>query len=188
MIISVFEIHLKPPLSQSIPIPLGSFVRNVRANSRRKSFVRSRYRIRTAHPYRIRYLNDTSVPPLLTISRYPSSMQSTWMRILCKYSRDCKPRSNTDYDNTSTKHRVYRCIIAGTYTRTGGAYPRKAIEERYRPLLYTRACKLHVTNAYSSRSFICTKVISFSRDNFILIFLINCVLLFYPSIIDHTII
>lgn len=71
MIISAFEIHLKPPLSQSIPIPHGSFVRNVRASSRRKSFVRSRYRIRTAaHPYRTRYLNDTSGPPPPPSSRY----------------------------------------------------------------------------------------------------------------------
>lgn len=163
MIISAFEIHLKPPLSQSIP-PLGSFVRNVRASSRRKSFVQSRYRIRTAHPYRIRYLNDTSAPPLLPISRYTSSMQSTRMRVLCKYSRDCKPRSNMDYDNTSTKHRVYRCIIAGTYTRTGGAYPRKAIEERYRPLLYICAYKLHVINAYSSRSFIYIKIFSCDKE------------------------
>ena len=31
-------------------------------------------------------------------------------------SRGCEPWSNTDHDNTTTKHRLYRCVIARTYT------------------------------------------------------------------------
>lgn len=66
MIIGTFEIHLKPPLSQSIPLPLDSFVRIYEFSPK---MVRSKsLRIQTAYSYRIRYLNDTSVPRDIAIS------------------------------------------------------------------------------------------------------------------------
>lgn len=132
IIINAFEIHLKlyHYLSQFQSPSIRLSVMFARVLAENRSF-----QVVTRYGRRIRIVFDILMiqQPLRDIA---SSMQSTRMRILCKYSRDCKPRSNTGYDNTSTKHRVYRCIIAGTYTRTGGAYPRKAIEERYRPLLY----------------------------------------------------
>lgn len=136
VIINAFEIHLRlyHYLSQfQFPPSIRLSVMLARVLAENRSF-----QVVTGNGRRIRIVFDILMiqQPLRDIAISVQYAIYTDAHTLCKYSRDCKPRSNTGYDNTSTKHRVYRCIIAGTYTRTGGAYPRKAIDERYRPLLY----------------------------------------------------
>lgn len=153
MIISAFEIQ---PEATIISVNSNPNSPSIRLSVMWVLAENRSFEVVTGYGRRIRIVFDIlMIHQPSAISRYPFSMQSTRMRVLCKYSRDCKPRSNTGYDNTSTKHRVYRCIIAGTYTRTyRGCVSQESDRGTISPTLvhsylYIHIYKLHVINAYS---------------------------------------